>query len=220
MKLLFDFFPIILFFVSYYQAKALIAHTFIGQLINPEKPEFINATLIATAVAIIASFIQVGYNWFSQRKLEKMHLFSLALITVLGGITILLGNPAFIQWKPTVLNWLFGLVFLLSQFIGDKTVIERAMGEQIRLPDAVWKRLNLAWVGFFFLSGAANLYVAFYYHLDRADEVRMDTWVNFKLFGLMGLTIAFVILQAIYLARHISEDDDSEEPPADKQTDR
>ena len=207
MKLLFDFFPIILFFVSYYQASFLTENTFVGQLINPDKPDFINATIIATAVAIIASFIQVGYHWFKTHKFERMHLFSLTLITVLGSITIFLGNPAFIQWKPTVLNWLFAGVFLGSMFIGEKPIIQRMMKEQISLPENVWKRLNLSWVGFFFISGAANLYVAFYYDLSAADDVRMDTWVNFKLFGLMGLTIAFVILQALYLSQHITEDD-------------
>jgi len=208
MKLLFDFFPIILFFISYYQAHFFIENTFIGQLINPAKPEFITATIIATTVAIIASFIQVAYNWLSQRKLEKSHLFSLVLISVLGGITIMLGNPAFIQWKPTVLNWVFGGVFFISQFLGKKPLIQRAMDQQIELPAAIWKRLNLAWVIFFFISGAANLYVAFFYRTNLAANVRMDTWVDFKLFGLMGLTIAFVILQALYLARYIPQDDE------------
>lgn len=206
MKLLFDFFPIILFFISYYKAGFLIDNTFIGQLVNTDKPEFINATIIATAVAIIASFIQVGYHWVSTRRFERIHLFSLALITILGGITIVLGNPAFIQWKPTVLNWLFGLVFLGSMFIGQKPIVQRMMSEHIQLPDNVWRTLNLSWVGFFFLSGAANLYVAFYYNLGASEEARMDTWVNFKLFGLMGLTIGFVILQALYLSRHIQEE--------------
>ena len=214
MKLLFDFFPIILFFVSYYQANFLVENTFIGQLINPEKPEFITATIVATSIAIIASFIQVGYHWLKTHKFERMHLFSLTLITILGGITIYLGNPAFIQWKPTVLNWLFAVVFLFSMFIGDRPIIQRMMGEQIKLPENVWKTLNLSWVAFFFISGLANLYVAFYYDLQAEAGVRMDTWVNFKLFGLMGLTIAFVILQAIYLSRHISEND-----VADSQTD-
>lgn len=208
MKLLFDFFPIILFFLSYYQAGFLIEHTIVGQWIDPQKPEFINATIIATAVAIIASFAQVGYSWLKKRKVEKMHLFSLALITVLGGITIMLGNPAFVQWKPTVLNWLFATIFFGSFFIGEKTLVERAMGNQIELPEEVWTRLNIGWVIFFLLSGAANLYVAFYYHLDHDAQTRMDTWVNFKVFGLMGMTIVFVILQAVYLARHISENED------------
>ncbi len=207
MKLLFDFFPIILFFVSYYQASFLVENTFIGQLIDPEKPEFITATIVATGIAIIASFIQVAYHWINTRKFERMHLFSLTLISVLGGITIYLGNPAFIQWKPTVLNWLFAFVFLSSMFVGSKPIIQRMMDKQIELPKNVWKTLNLSWVTFFFISGAANLYVAFYYDLQADADVRMDTWVNFKLFGLMGLTIAFVILQAVYLSRHISEDD-------------
>ncbi len=207
MKLLFDFFPIILFFVSYYQASFLIENTFIGQLIDPTKPDFISATIVATGAAIIASFIQVAIHWLKTHKFERMHIFSLVLITVLGSITIFLGNPAFIQWKPTVLNWLFAGVFLGSMFIGEKPIIQRMMGEHIELPENVWKTLNLSWVVFFFISGAANLYVAFYYNLSAPAEARMDTWVNFKLFGLMGLTIGFVILQAIYLSRHISEDD-------------
>jgi intracellular septation protein len=207
MKLLFDFFPIILFFVSYYQASFLVENTFIGQLINPEKPEFITATIIATGIAIVASFVQVAIHWFNTRKFERMHIFSLVLITVLGGITIFLGNPAFIQWKPTVLNWLFAAVFLGSMHVGERPIIQRMMGEHIELPENVWRTLNLSWVTFFFISGAANLYVAFYYNIEAAADDRMDTWVNFKLFGLMGLTIGFVILQALYLSRHISEDD-------------
>lgn len=207
MKLLFDFFPIILFFVSYYQASFLVENTFIGQFINPDKPEFITATIIATAIAIAASFVQVAVHWFNTHKFERMHIFSLSIITVLGGITIFLGNPAFIQWKPTVLNWLFAIVFLGSMHVGEKSIIQRMMGEHVKLPEKVWRNLSFSWVAFFFLSGAANLYVAFYYNIDAAAGTRMDTWVNFKLFGLMGLTIAFVIAQALYLSRHITEDD-------------
>jgi intracellular septation protein len=204
MKLLFDFFPIILFFVSFYQAKFLIDNTFIGSLINPERPEHINATLIATGVAIVASFIQVGYNWIKAHKIERMHLFSLALITVLGSITIIIGDPAFIQWKPTVLNWVFAGAFLLSIFIGEKNLVERMMGSQLDLPDYVWTRLNLSWVAFFLM------YVAFEFRPLEEASVRMETWVDFKLFGLMGLTIIFVILQAIYLARFIQEEEEEE----------
>jgi len=211
MKLLFDFFPIILFFVSFYQAKFLTEYTFIGSLINPERPEHINATIIATGIAIVASFIQVGYSLLKLHKVERMHLFSLALITVLGGITIFIGDPAFIQWKPTVLNWVFAAAFFGSFFIGEKNLVERMMGSQIELPDSVWTRLNLSWILFFIISGAANLYVAFYYNLEALPEERMATWVDFKLFGLMGLTIIFVILQAIYLSRHIQEVDEEAE---------
>lgn len=209
MKLLFDFFPIILFFVTYYQADFLVENTAVGQLIDTSQPDYIVATIVATGFAIVASFIQVGMNWIRTRQFERMHIFSLALISVLGGITIMLGNPAFVQWKPTLLNWLFAAVFFGSMFIGKKNLIHRAMGEQIKLPDEIWTRLNLAWVVFFIISGAANLYVAFYYGLDMDEKARMDFWVNFKLFGLMGLTIIFVILQAIYLTRHMIDDEDN-----------
>jgi intracellular septation protein len=208
MKLLFDFFPIILFFVGYYQASFFIDNTFIGSLISPDKPDYIAATMVATGIAIVASFIQVSYNWLQKNKVEKMHIFSLVLITVLGSITIMLANPAFIQWKPTVLNWLFAVIFFGSIFVGEKTLIERAMGEQIKLPEVVWTRLNLAWVVFFIISGCANLYVAFYYALELDEKTRMDYWVNFKLFGLMGLTILFVVLQAIYLAQYMQDEED------------
>ena len=209
MKLLVDFFPIILFFISYHQANFLVENTFIGSLLDPTKSEVITATIVATGVAIIASFVQVSYHWIMTRKFEKMHLFSLGLITVLGGLTIMFGNPDFVKWKPTVLNWLFAAVFFISFFIGEKTLVERAMGNQIELPETVWNRLNIAWVAFFIISGAANLYVAFYYALELDEKTRMDTWVDFKLFGLMGLTLLFIILQAIYLTRHISEEDEA-----------
>ena len=215
MKLLFDFFPIILFFISYHQAEFLIKNTFIGQLIDPAKEDFIAATIVATGIAIVASFVQVTFNWIKTRKFEKMHLFSLALITVLGSITIAFGNPAFVQWKPTVLNWLFAGVFLSSMYIGKESIVRRMMGAQIKLPDAVWTRLNLSWVIFFIISGVANLYVAFYYGLDYDEKTRMDNWVNFKLFGLMGLTLGFVVLQALYISKYIVEDEasDSKETP-------
>ena len=218
MKLLVDFFPIILFFVSYHQANFLIENTFVGSLIDLSKPEVILATIVATGVAIVASFVQVSYHWIMTRKFEKMHLFSLALITVLGGLTIAFGDPDFVKWKPTVLNWLFAVVFFISFFIGEKTLVERAMGNQIELPDGVWNRLNIAWVGFFIISGAANLYVAFYYALDVDEKTRMDMWVDFKLFGLMGLTLLFIILQAIYLTRHMSVEDEAIEETIEAET--
>ena len=216
MKLLFDFFPIILYFVTYKQAGYLIENTFLGKLVDPNQPEFINATFLAIGVAIIASFAQVAYHWVKTHKFERMHIISLALIAGLGTITIMIGDPVFFQWKPTVLNWLFAGVFLGSMIIGEKPIIQRMMSGHIQLPQNVWKTLNLSWVGFFLVSGAANLYVAFYYNSGATDAARMDTWVNFKLFGLMGLTIGFIILQALYLSRHITED---EEPSDTVKTD-
>ena len=211
MKLLIDFFPIILFFVTYHQAGALTEIPAIGNLFDPSQPETVVATILATAVAIVASFIQVAGYWLKSRSVEKMHIFSLVLITVLGGITIAFGDPAFIQWKPTVLNWIFAAAFLISQFVGKKSLVHRMMGGQISLPEAIWSRLNLSWVAFFFISGLANIYVAFYYAVELDEKTRMDTWVNFKLFGLLGLTLIFIIAQAFYLARYMVPEESNEQ---------
>lgn len=175
MKLLVDFFPIVLFFAAYKLADIYVA----------------------TLAAIAGAVIQVAYTWIRTRKVETMHLVSLVLILVFGGATWFLRDPTFIKWKPTVLNWLFGLVFLGSQFVGDKPVIQRMLSAQIELPAFVWRRLNLAWVTFFLTIGAVNLYVAY-----RYEE---SVWVNFKLFGMLGLTVVFVLLQSVYLSRHMPE---------------
>ncbi|MCK9532784.1 MAG: septation protein A [Gammaproteobacteria bacterium] len=185
MKLLFDFFPILLFFIAY-KLWGIYA---------------------ATAVAIVASIAQVSVHWWRHRRVENMHLVTLALVVVLGGLTLLLQDERFIMWKPTLVNWLFALAFLGSRFVGEKTLVQRMMGSQIVLPRPIWNRLNWSWVVFFLLLGAANVYVAFYYGLDLSADERRDIWVNFKLFGMMGLTFAFVIAQAFYLARHMRDDE-------------
>jgi len=182
MKFLFDFFPILLFFAAF-------------KLYEDPK----EGILVATGVAIVASIVQVGLYWWKYHRFEKMHLITLALILVLGGATLVLQDEMFIKWKPTAVNWLFGMVFLASQFVGERPLVQRMMESNIQLPDAVWLRLNTSWVVFFTAMGFANLYVV--YNFDT------DTWVNFKLFGLLGLTFAFVILQAIYLTRHIKTEE-------------
>lgn len=174
MKLLFDFLPIVVFFLVYKSTNDII---------------------LATAVLIPATLLQVSYTWWKHRQVEKMHMVSLALVVLLGGATVLAGDGDFIKWKPTVVNWLFAIVFLGSQFIGSRNIIQRMMGEKLELPHKVWRTLNLAWVGFFILSGAANLYVAF--------NFSEDIWVDFKLFGLLGMTFVFIILQGIYLSSHL-----------------
>jgi len=173
MKLLFDFFPIILFFIAF---KLYGIYT-------------------ATAVAIVASFAQVGWYWLKHKRFENTHLITLVIIVVFGGATLLLEDELFIKWKPSVLNWVFGVAFLASHFIGKKTIVERMMGGNINLPTGVWSKLNASWVVFFIALGFINLYVV--YNFDT------DTWVNFKLFGMMGLTLLFVIAQAAYMSRHM-----------------
>jgi intracellular septation protein len=183
MKLLFDFFPVLLFFVAF---------KFFG-------------IYTATAAAIAASCLQTGIFWFKHRRFDTTHLVTLALITVFGGATLLLQDETFIKWKPTALNWLFGLAFLASHFLSQKTLVERLMGASMTLPPAVWVRLNVGWATFFVFLGCVNLYVA--YHFDT------DTWVNFKLFGMMGLTLAFAAAQAVYVVRYLKTDDESAEGP-------
>jgi intracellular septation protein len=216
MKLLVDFFPVLLFFVAYK----------------------LYGIYVATAVAIAASAVQVGLGWFRSRTVEKMHLLTLGLLVVFGGLTIALRDPIFVMWKPTIVNWLFATVFLGSQLIGGRSLIEKMMSHAVDLPAVIWPRLNLLWVVFFFVSGLANLYVVYGYsgfyeaqqalvaalghsEIDlsacaaqlrgdllaqcRDTQAREEIWVNFKLFGMMGMTVLFVIGQAFYIARHIRE---------------
>jgi intracellular septation protein len=126
-----------------------------------------------------------------------MQLVTLVLVVLLGGATLAFQDKAFIQWKPTIVNWLFAVGFLATQFIGDKTVVERLMGSSMELPKAIWSRLNLAWVAFFIAVGIVNLYVAY----NFSEEI----WVDFKLFGMLGLTILFIVLQGLYIAKHAKE---------------
>jgi intracellular septation protein len=152
---------------------------------------------VATGVAIAATFVQVGWLKLRGRKVEPMLWASLAIIVVFGGATLLLQDETFIKWKPTVLYWLFGAV-LAGAALARRNLIRAMLSEQMQLPEAVWSRLNASWVGFFAFMGAANLYVAYNYSTDL--------WVNFKLFGGMGLMLLFVLLQAVFLARYMEEE--------------
>ncbi len=175
MKFLIDFLPILLFFISY---KIL-------------------GIYYATVIAIIASLAQVLFYRLKYQTFDKFQVTSFAVILILGGATLFFQNPWFIKWKPTGIYWLTSLVFLVTTYLGPKPLIQRMMESTIGLPVKIWKRLNLGWAFFFALMGFANLYVAYYYSTD--------IWVNFKLFGGVGFTLLFVILQAIYLTRHIDE---------------
>lgn len=185
MKFLFDLFPVILFFIAFK---------------IPDDPK--QGILLATAVAIVASVIQVGVYWLKNARFEQMHLITLAVIIVFGGATLMLQDERFIKWKPTVVNWLFAAVFFASHYIGEKNLVRRMLERSIKAPDPIWIRLNVSWILFFILLGVANLYVAF--------NFATETWVNFKLFGLMGLTLLFVFLQAVYLARHADQTEDTQ----------
>ncbi len=221
MKLLVDFFPVILFFGAY--------------------KLYDNDIYTATAVAIVASIVQVGYYWLTKKRVEKTHLVTLAILLVFGGLTLILHDPTFIMWKPSVINWLFGLVLLGSQFIGKQPILQRLMGDQLELPRKIWRQINLAWALFFLALGFLNLYVANDFFVAQSQLMELSGqqqidfgncsglfsgnqlemcntahsleqgWVNFKLFGMIGLTLVFGLLQAFYLARHLPASEATQE---------
>ena len=171
MKLLFDLFPVILFFAAFK----------LGDI------------YLATGIAILASIAQIGWLKIARRPVEPMQWAGLVIIVVFGGLTLVLRDETFIEWKPTVLYVSLAAALAVSRWVFSRNLIEKLMGAQIQLPPAIWNRINLAWVVFFAGMGALNLWVAYTFSTD--------VWVNFKLFGTMGLTIAFVIAQALYMSR-------------------
>lgn len=176
MKLLFDLFPVILFFVVF-------------------KMQGIYA---ATLAAIVATLGQIAWVKLRHGKVDNMLIASGVIIVVFGGATLLLHDETFIKWKPSVLYWLFGAVLSIAELGWRKNLIREMLKGQIELPERVWRTLNHAWAGFFAALGILNLYVA--YHFTT------ETWVNFKLFGTTGLMFAFIIAQSVYLARYTKED--------------
>ncbi|HID45023.1 MAG TPA: septation protein A [Chromatiaceae bacterium] len=173
MKLITDFLPVIIFFVAY-KMWGMYA---------------------ATGAFIAATLIQIGWSYYTHKKVETLQWVTLGLVLVFGGLTLALHDPVFFKWKPTVVNWLFAIAFLGSGLFMQRSLLQRMMDHAISLPQPVWNRLNLAWIAFFVSAGLANLYVAY--------NFSESTWVDFKLFGMLGLTLVFMVLQGFYLARHI-----------------
>lgn len=208
MKLLFDLFPVILFFAAYKLGGAYphesgqLAATWLGGLIASGTVSEAQAPiLLATAVAIIASLAQVGWLLARGRRVEPMLWVSLGVIIVFGGATIWLNDETFIKWKPSILYVLFAGSLVAGRLVWQRNFVRALLGKQIELPDPVWERLLWVWSGFFALLAAANLFVAY--------RFSTDTWVNFKLFGLMGLTLAFVLGIGVWLSQHIKEAPDA-----------
>ncbi len=213
MKLLFDFLPIALFFAVFKYAEAhrdWAAAFATGQLGFMVSGGVVGAAeapvLLATVVVIIATLAQVAWLKLRGRRIDTMLWVSLGLVVVLGGATIYFHNETFIKWKPSVLYWAMGLSLWLSPLLFGKNLLRVLLGEQMQLPGRVWHRLNFAWVAFFALMGLLNLWVA--YHFSTAG------WVNFKLFGGIGLMLLFTLAQGLYLSRHL-KDETPATPPAD-----
>lgn len=172
MKLLFDVFPVVLFFAAF-------------KLYD---------IYVATAVAIAATCAQVAWLRLRGQPVDKALWLSLGVIVVFGGATLVLRDETFIKWKPTVLYWLFAAALLVAALGFRKNLIRSLMEGQLALPDAVWRGLQASWIAFFAAMGALNLFVAY--------NFSTETWVNFKLFGGVGLLLAFVVAQAFVLARY------------------
>ncbi|MDM8547630.1 septation protein A [Candidatus Venteria ishoeyi] len=215
MKFFLDFFPILLFFITFKFYPGWVPAEESLCLANACIPGGAEGAIYAsTVVAILASIMQVAILWIRHHRVEKMPLITLALIVVLGGATLFFQNELFIKWKPTLVNWAFALVFFGSHYIGGKPLAKRMMESTITMDhEQTWLTLNKIWIGFFIFMGVLNLFVAY--------SFSTDTWVNFKLFGMMGLTLVFVIAQAVYLSKHmiIEEENDNKTPDSLDKTD-
>jgi intracellular septation protein len=214
MKLLFDFLPIVLFFAAFKYSDAhrdwaaAFASSHFGFLVaggnvGPQEAP----VLLATLVVIIATLAQVAWLKLRRQRIDTMLWVSLALVVVLGGATVYFHNETFIKWKPSGLYWAMGLAFWLSPMLFGKNLLRSLLGAQLQLPPRVWHRLNFAWVAFFALMGLLNLWVAY--------SFSTDTWVNFKLFGSLGLTLAFTVAQGLYLSRYLHDEPSPAQPPAE-----
>ena len=205
MKLLADFLPIILFFAAFKfagsdkDAAAAFASEHFGFLVSGGNVGASEApVLLATVVVIIATLVQVLVMKLRGKKVDTMLWVSMVLVVVLGGLTIWFHSETFIKWKPTLLYWVMAGAFLLGPVLFGKNLLRLLLGEQLQLPDPVWQRLNWAWVGFFGAMGALNLWVAYTFSTDA--------WVNFKLFGGIGLMLVFTVAQGLYISRYLPDE--------------
>jgi intracellular septation protein len=212
MKLLADFLPIILFFAAFKYADgnkewaAAFAAEHFGFLVSGGKVGPGEApVLLATVVVIAATLVQVLVLKLRGRKVDTMLWVSLVLVVVLGGLTIWFHSETFIKWKPTLLYWVMAGAFALGPLLFGKNLLRLLLGAQLQLPDPVWRRLNWAWVAFFAVMGSLNLWVAYTFSTN--------IWVNFKLFGSVGLMLLFTLAQGLYLSRHLPDEPPAKESP-------
>ena len=200
MKLLFDLFPVILFFATfkYYGSNPEGAADLVGSLLGSAVLDVKQAPiLLATIVVIAATIAQIAWVHFRHGKVDKMLWVSLVLVSVFGGMTLIFQDETFIKWKPTILYWVFAGSMAFAALVLKKNPIKAMLGEQMTLPEPVWGKVNLSWIVFFLFMGILNLVIAF--------NFSTDTWVNFKLFGGMGLLLLFVLGQGLLLAKYVED---------------
>lgn len=207
-KFLFDMLPVILFFgiFKYGENNQDWAHglvsDYLGFLIaGGSVPASQSPILLATAATIVATVLQIVYLLVRRRKIDGMLWLSLGVVVVAGGATIYFHDDTFIKWKPTILYWAFGAALLFGHLVYRKNLMRSALGGAMNLPEAVWNRVLYAWVAFFVGIGLLNLLMAFV--VFRSDT---GAWVSFKLFGITGILFAFIIIQSLFLSKHIQED--------------
>jgi intracellular septation protein len=176
MKFLFDYFPIICFFVAYK----------------------LWGIYVATAVTMATSFIQICVFWLCYRRFEKLHIITFVMVMLLGGSTLIFHKDIFIKWKPTIVYWAFGLTLLGSQIFSKKTIMQHMLDEKVSLPVLIWRRLNISWGIFFLVLGFINVYVIY--------NFSTNTWVNFKLFGTLGIIMVFAVAQSLYMSKYMQAD--------------
>jgi intracellular septation protein len=200
MKILFDLFPVILFFATfkYSEKNPEFAATWVGTILNSATVDLkLAPILLATVVVIAATIGQIIWVKLRHGKVDKMLWISLGLVVVFGGMTLAFQDESFIKWKPTILYWVFAASMAFSAIVLNKNAIKAMLGEQMVLPDDVWKKVNISWITFFTCMGFLNLFIAF--------NFPTDVWVNFKLFGGMGLLLVFVIAQGMFLSKYVEE---------------
>lgn len=208
MKFLFDFFPILLFFgvfklgeANRQEAFALVSQYMSGLIAGGAVKAEQAPIMLATVVVILATLAQIAYVKLRGRKVDGMLWVSFAVIAVFGGATIYFHDENFIKWKPTILYWVFALALFVAQFGFRKNLMRQVMEQTIKLPEAVWTRVGLAWMSFFFVLGLLNLFVAFVVFKNDTSA-----WVSFKLFGITGIFFAFIIGQTLFLSKYIQEE--------------
>ncbi len=208
MKFLFDFLPVVLFFAAYKLFGSMPPELIdlVNQIpyVSLSQNEPRDAIIFATLVLLVASVLQNILHFLVYQRFEKMHLISMAILLVFGSMTVAFKNPHFLIWKVSIFNWLFAVVIFASLFIGKKTLIERMMAQAIEVPKNTWRNVTIMWTIFFTLLGIINLIVATYYPGEDYKN-----WVNFKLFGIFGLTIVFMIGQAFYLSKFATNIDET-----------